>query len=77
MIEEALLRASSKNTIRWTASRNWRAQGITTVAAARGRASLRAATSWPPSAPRAPPPAATARNDLFNRNWAAQFDEEE
>lgn len=79
MIEEALLRAGSKNTIRYVDGilRSWRAQGITTVAAARGQGQLSGSNILATERPQSAPPAATARNDLFNRNWAAQFDEEE
>lgn len=79
MIEEALLRAGSKNTVRYVDGilRSWRAQGITTVAAARGQGQLSGSNILATERPQAAPPAATAQNDLFNRNWAAQFDEEE
>lgn len=79
MIEEALLRAGSKNTVRYVDGilRSWRAQGITTVAAARGQGQLAGSNILATERPQTAQPAATAQNDLFNRNWAAQFDEEE
>lgn len=79
MIEEALLRAGNKNTVRYVDGilRSWRAQGITTVAAARGQGQLSGSNILATERPQTAPPAAAAQNDLFNRNWAAQFDEEE
>ena len=46
MIDEALLRANGKKTVRYVDGilRAWRAQGITTVEAARKQASWKAAT---------------------------------
>lgn len=78
MIEEALLRAGSKNTVRYVDGilRAWRAQGITTVAAARGQGQLAGSNILATERPAAPQPAASAQKDLFNRNWAALFDEE-
>lgn len=79
MIDEALLRAGSKNTIRYVDGilRAWRAQGITTVAAARGQGQLSGSNILATERPAAPQPAAaSAQKDLFNRNWAAMFDEE-
>lgn len=78
MIDEALLRAGSKNTIRYVDGilRAWRAQGITTVAAARGQGQLSGSNILATERPAAPQPAASAQKDLFNRNWAALFDEE-
>ena len=79
MIDEALLRAGSKNTIRYVDGilRAWRSQGITTVAAARGQGQLAGSNILATERPAAPQPAAaSAQKDLFNRNWAAMFDEE-
>ena len=79
MIDEALLRAGSKNTIRYVDGilRAWRAQGITTVAAARGQGQLAGSNILATEHPAAPQPAAaSAQKDLFNRDWAALFDEE-
>lgn len=74
MIEEALLRADSRRTVRYVDGilRAWRSQGITTVAAARGQGQLAGSnilttTRQPPAAP---------RRDLFNRDWNAVFDDE-
>ena len=79
MIDEALLRAGNKNTIRYVDGilRAWRAQGITTVAAARGQGQLSGSNILATERPAAPQPAASAQKDLFNRNWAALFDDEE
>lgn len=79
MIDEALLRAGSKNTIRYVDGilRAWRAQGITTVAAARGQGQLAGSNILATERPAAPQPAtASAQKDLFNRDWTALFDEE-
>lgn len=78
MIDEALLRAGSKNTIRYVDGilRAWRSQGITTVAAARGQGQLAGSNILATERPAAPQPAASAQKDLFNRNWSALFDEE-
>ena len=80
MIDEAILRAGSKTTIRYVDGilRAWRAQGITTVAAARGQGQLSGSNILATERPAAPqqPAAASAQKDLFNRNWAAMFDEE-
>lgn len=79
MIDEALLRAGNKNTIRYVDGilRAWRAQGITTVVAARGQGQLSGSNILATERPAAPQPAASAQKDLFNRNWAALFDDEE
>ena len=78
MIDEALLRAGDKTTIRYVDGilRAWRAQGITTVAAARGQGQLAGSNILATERPSAPQPAASAQKDLFNQNWAAIFDEE-
>lgn len=78
MIDEALLRAGSKTTVRYVDGilRAWRAQGITTVAAARGQGQLAGSNILATERPAAQQPAASAQKDLFNRNWAAMFDEE-
>lgn len=79
MIDEALLRAGNKNTIRYVDGilRAWRAQGITTVAAARGQGQLAGSNILATERPAAQQPAASAQKDLFNRDWTAMFDEEE
>ena len=79
MIDEALLRAGSKNTVRYVDGilRAWRAQGITTVEAARGQGQLAGSNILATERPAAPRPAASAQKDLFNRDWAAQFNEED
>ena len=78
MIDEALLRAGSKNTIRYVDGilRAWRAQGINTVAAARGQGQLSGSNILATERPAAQQPAASAQKDLFNRDWTAMFDEE-
>jgi len=75
LIEEAFLHAGpGKQTVRYLDGilRAWRAQGITTVDAARGQGQLSGSNILT-----AAPPAATAQQDLFNRDWNALFDEEE
>ena len=79
MIDEALLRANGKNTVRYVDGilRAWRAQGITTVDAARKQGQLEGSNIVMTERPGAQQPAAaSAQKDLFNRNWAAMFDEE-
>ena len=78
MIDEALLRANGKNTVRYVDGilRAWRAQGITTIDAARRQGQLEGSNIVMTERPNAQPPAASAQKDLFNRNWAAMFDEE-
>lgn len=78
MIDEALLRAGSKTTVRYVDGilRAWRAQGITTVAAARGQGQLAGSNILATERPAVQQPAASAQKDLFNRDWAAMFDEE-
>lgn len=74
MIEEALLRADNHRTVRYVDGilRAWRAQGITTVAAARGQGQLAGSNilSTGRQAPAAP------RKDLFNQDWNAVFDDD-
>lgn len=74
MIEEALLRADNHRTVRYVDGilRAWRAQGITTVAAARGQGQLAGSNILST----ARQPAAPPRKDLFNRDWNAVFDDE-
>ena len=78
MIDEALLRANGKNTVRYVDGilRAWRAQGITTIDAARKQGQLEGSNIVMTERPGAQPPAASAQKDLFNRDWAAMFDEE-
>ena len=79
MIEEALLRAGNKTTIRYVDGilRAWRAKGITTVAAARGQGQLSGSNILATERP-APqqPAAASAQQPLSSRDWMAMFDEE-
>ena len=58
------------------ALRAWRAQGITTIDAARKQGQLEGSNIVMTERPGAQPPAASAQKDLFNRDWAAMFDEE-
>lgn len=78
LIDEALLRAGEKTTVRYVDGilRSWRAQGITTVDAARGQGQLAGSNILATERPAAPQQPASAQKDLFNRNWAALFDEE-
>ena len=79
MIDEALLRAGNKTTIRYVDGilRAWRAQGITTVAAARGQGQLAGSNILATERQSTPQqPAAAAQKDLFNQNWSTLFDEE-
>ena len=79
MIEEALLRARNKTTICYVDGilRAWRAQGITTVSAARGQGQLSGSNILATQRP-APqqPAAASAQQPLSSRDWMAMFDEE-
>lgn len=77
LIGEAILRAGDKLSVRYVDGilRSWRAQGITTVAAARGQGQLNGSNILTTARP-AVTPAAAAQKDLFNRDWAAVFDEE-
>ena len=77
LIDEALIRAGDKTTVRYVDGilRAWRAQGITTVAAARGQGQLNGSNILTTGRPAAQP-AASAQKDLFNRDWTAMFDEE-
>lgn len=80
MVDEALLHAENHRTIRYVDGilRSWRAQGLTTVQAVRGKGQLSGsnilATQRPAAA--AAGSAATAKKDVFNRDWNAVFDEE-
>ena len=76
--ERWLQRANGKNTVRYVDGilRAWRAQGITTIDAARRQGQLEGSNIVMTERPNAQPPAANAQKDLFNRNWAAMFDEE-
>ena len=76
LIGEAILRAGDKLSVRYVDGilRSWRAQGITTVAAARGQGQLNGSNILTTARPAATP--AAAQKDLFNRDWAAVFDEE-
>lgn len=73
MIEEALLRAENHRTVRYVDGilRSWKAQGLTTVQAVRGKGQLSGsnilATGAKPAAP---------KTDLFQANWNAVFDDD-
>ena len=49
---------------------------ISVVDAARRQGQLEGSNIVMTERPNAQPPAASAQKDLFNRNWAAMFDEE-
>lgn len=73
MIEEALLHAENKRTVRYVDGilRAWRAQGLTTVQAVRGKGQLSGSnilsTGKTPQKP---------MKDMFHCNWNAVFDDE-
>ena len=76
MIEEALLHAEAHRTVRYVDGilRAWRAQGLLTVDAVRGKGQLAGQHhSCPPGRD---PAAATAKKDLFHADWNAVFDDE-
>ena len=75
MIEEALLRAEAHRTVRYVDGilRAWRAQGLLTVDAVRGKGQL-AGSNILSTGVR--PAAATAKKDLFHADWNAVFDDE-
>ena len=76
MVEEALLHADKHRTVRYVDGilRSWRAQGITTLAAARGQGQLTGSNILNTS--RAGSPAPAPQKDLFNRDWNAVFDDD-
>lgn len=79
MVDEALLHAESHRTVRYVDGilRSWRAQGLTTVQAVRGKGQLSGANILATTAPRpAQPAAASARQDLFHADWNAVFEDE-
>ncbi len=80
MVDEALLHAENHRTIRYVDGilRSWRAQGLTTVAAVRGKGQLSGSNILATQRPAAPAAgaAATAKKDVFNRDWNAVFDED-
>lgn len=81
MVDEALLHAENHRTIRYVDGilRSWRAQGLTTVQAVRGKGQLSGSNilaTQRPAASAAAGSAATAKKDVFNRDWNAVFDEE-
>lgn len=74
MTDEALLRAENHRTVRYVDGilRAWRAQGLTTVQAVRGKGALSgsnilATGKVPPTQP---------KKDLFHGNWNAVFDDD-
>ena len=75
MIEEALLRAEAHRTVRYVDGilRAWRAQGLLTVDAVRGKGQLAGSNILSTGAR---PAAATAKKDLFYADWNAVFDDE-
>ncbi len=75
MIEEALLRAEAHRTVRYVDGilRAWRAQGLLTVDAVRGKGQLAGSNILSTGAG---PAAATAKKDLFHADWNAVFDDE-
>lgn len=76
LVEEALLRAGSHRTVRYVDGilRGWRAQGITTAAAARGQGQLSGSNILATERPTAP--AATTGQQPFQNDWDSIFDEE-
>ena len=70
MIEEALLRAEAHRTVRYVDGilRAWRAQGLLTVDAVRGKGQLAGSNILSTGAR---PAAATAKKDLFHADWNA------
>ena len=75
MIEEALLHAEAHRTVRYVDGilRAWRAQGLLTVDAVRGKGQLVGSNILSTGAR---PAAATAKKDLFHADWNAVFDDE-
>ena len=75
MIEEALLHAEAHRTVRYVDGilRSWRAQGLTTVAAVRGKGQL-AGSNILSTGQR--PAGAAAKKDLFHADWNAVFDDD-
>ena len=75
IIEEALLRAEAHRTVRYVDGilRAWRAQGLLTVDAVRGKGQLAGSNILSTGAR---PAAATAKKDLFHADWNAVFDDE-
>ena len=75
LIDEALLHADAHRTVRYVDGilRAWRAQGVTTVAAARGQGQLSGSNVL---ATRRQPQTAPPKKDLFNRDWYAVFDDD-
>ncbi len=79
MVDEALLHAENHRTVRYVDGilRSWRAQGLNTVQAVRGKGQLSGANILATTAPRpAQPAAASARQDLFHADWNAVFEDE-
>ena len=75
MIHEALLHAEAHRTVRYVDGilRAWRAQGLLTVDAVRGKGQLAGSNILSTGAR---PAAATAKKDLFHADWNAVFDDE-
>lgn len=75
MIHEALLHAEAHRTVRYVDGilRSWRTQGLTTVAAVRGKGQL-AGSNILSTGQR--PAGAAAKKDLFHADWNAVFDDD-
>ena len=75
MIDEAILRANGKNTIRYVDGilRGWKAQGITTIDMARKQGQLAGSNIIMTERPNTNAP--SNAKDMFNQNWTAIFDE--
>lgn len=76
MIDEAILRANGKNTVRYVDGilRRWKAQGITTIDMARKQGQLTGSNIIMTERPNAANTASNAK-DMFSQNWTAIFDE--
>lgn len=75
MIEEALLHAEQRRTVRYVDGilRSWFGQGLMTVSAVRGKGQLEGSNILATSRQ----PAAAPKKDMFHRDWNAIFKEEE
>lgn len=75
MIDEAVLRANGKNTVRYVDGilRRWKAQGITTIDMARKQGQVAGSNIIMTERPSTN--TASNAKDMFNQNWTAIFDE--
>ena len=75
MIDEAILRANGKNTVRYVDGilRRWKAQGITTIDMARKQGQVAGSNIIMTERPSTN--TASNAKDMFNQNWTAIFDE--